>query len=308
MRVGRTVRAVAAPLLIGVAVTASVPGLISIRVHRGDTLSALARQHHTTVATLIALNHLPGNGNLIFAGQLLKVPGSAVQPGNARTASRTAAYTVRAGDTLSGIAVARHTTLDWLRAHNRLDRRSLVFIGQRLVVPAPASSRPAPGSTFAGRTYPPEVVAAAARHRAALAARPAPSRSAVRELIRATASRYGVDPALALAVAQQESGLQQRVVSPADAIGAMQVLPATADFVGSYVAHRRLDPLRAADNVTAGVGLLSVLTKTASADKAVAGYYQGLASVQRNGMYPDTKTYVRNILALRKSYASGTRH
>lgn len=308
MRVGPTVRAVAAPLLIGVAVTASVPGLISIRVHRGDTLSALARQHNTTVAMLVALNHLPGNGNLIFAGQLLKVPGSAAQHGNARTANRTASYTVRAGDTLSAVAAARHTTLAWLRAHNRLDRRSLIFVGQRLVVPASAPSQRSPGSTFAGRTYPPEVVAAAARHRATLAARPAPSRSAVRALIRSTASRYGVDPALALAVAHQESGFQQRVVSPADAIGTMQVLPATADFVGSYVAHRRLDPLRATDNVTAGVGLLSVLSKAASADKAVAGYYQGLASVQRNGMYPDTKTYVSSVLALRKSYASGTRH
>lgn len=307
MRLGRTVRAVAAPLLIGVAVTASVPGLISIRVHRGDTLSALAREHHTTVAMLVALNHLPGSGDLIFSGQLLKVPGSPVQRGNARTTSRTGSYTVRAGDTLSGIAVARHTTLGWLREHNRLDRRLLVFIGQRLTVPAPASRRPVPGSTFAGRTYAPVVVASAARHRATLADRRVPSRATVRELIRGTAKRYGVDPALALAVAHQESGFQQRVVSPADAIGTMQVLPTTADFVGSYVAHRRLDPLRAADNITAGVGLLSVLTKAAPVDKAVAGYYQGLGSVQRNGMYPDTKTYVASILALRTSYAAGTR-
>jgi soluble lytic murein transglycosylase-like protein len=304
----RTLRGLAAPLLIGAVVTASVPGVISIRVHRGDTLSAIARQHHTTVSMLVALNHLPGHGDLIYAGQLLTVPGGTAGRRGAAHGASTATYTVRAGDTLSAVAAARHTSLAWLRQHNRLDRRSVIYIGQRLAVPAPARpARRSSANTFAGRTYSPGVVASAARHRAALAARRAPSRSSVRALIRSTARRYGVDPALALAVAHQESGFQQRVVSPADAIGAMQVLPATAQFVSKYVAHRRLDPLRAADNVTAGVGLLKVLTRAAPVDKAVAGYYQGLGSVQRNGMYADTKTYVAGILALRKHYAA-TRH
>ena len=304
MRVRRTVRALTAPLLIGAAVTASVPGLISIRVHRGDTLSALAREHSTTVATLVALNHLPGRGDLIYAGQLLKVPAQAARRSGAGR-SGTGSYTVRAGDTLNAIAIARHTTLAWLRQHNRLDRRSLLFPGQRLTVPGSAPSRPP--STFAGRRYPPAVVASAARHQAILARRVAPARSTVRALIRSTAKRYGVNPALAQAIAHYESGFQQRVVSPADAIGAMQVLPSTADFVGKYVVHRRLDPLRTADNVTAGVGLLRVLTRASPLDKAIAGYYQGLASVRRNGMYADTKNYVRGILALRKSYAAGSR-
>ena len=32
---------------------------------------------------------------------------------------------------------------------------------------------------------------------------------------------------------------------------------------------------------------------------AAAGYYQGLASVQRIGMLPETRRYVANVLALR---------
>lgn len=309
MAVRTTARALAAPLVIGAVLTASVPGVISIRIHRGDTLSAIAQRHNTTVPLLVALNRLPARGNLIYAGQLIKVPGAASRPTSSRERGSAGAYTVRAGDTLSGVATARRTTLAWLRAHNRLDRGSVIYVGQRLVVPQArsAATRRTAANTFAGRTYPPEVVASAARHRAALAGRRAPSRSAIRALIRATARQHGVDPALALAVAAQESGFQQRVVSPADAIGAMQVLPSTADFVSRYVVHRRLDPLRAADNVTAGIGLLKVLTKAAPLDKAVAGYYQGLASVRGNGMYPDTKIYVRNILTLRTSYLTGTR-
>jgi soluble lytic murein transglycosylase-like protein len=148
------------------------------------------------------------------------------------------------------------------------------------------------------RHYPTSVTAAAARHRARLAHRRLPSRITVRLLIRRTAREVGLDPALALAVAQQESGFQQRVVSPADAIGVMQVLPATGRWL-STVVGRPLDLLDTEDNVLAGVVLLAVLTRAAPAHLAVAGYYQGLASVRRNGMYPDTRRYVANVLDLR---------
>lgn len=42
-------------------------------VRRGDTLSRIAEDYHTTVSRLIVLNHLPDNGNLIYPGQTLKV-------------------------------------------------------------------------------------------------------------------------------------------------------------------------------------------------------------------------------------------
>jgi soluble lytic murein transglycosylase-like protein len=111
-----------------------------------------------------------------------------------------------------------------------------------------------------------------------------------------------VDPALALAVAQQESGFRQDVVSWADAIGVMQVLPSTGRWVSRAVVGRPLDLLRTRDNIIAGVSLLRVLTNAAPLPQAVAGYYQGLASVRRNGMYADTRAYVRNVLALRQRW------
>ena len=67
-------RTVALPLVLAAVVTASASGITLIRVHPGDTLSAIAERYHTTVAHLVALNHLPGNGDLIYAGQTLRVP------------------------------------------------------------------------------------------------------------------------------------------------------------------------------------------------------------------------------------------
>ena len=126
----------------------------------------------------------------------------------------------------------------------------------------------------------------------------------MRTLIITTAKRYGVDPELALAVSWQESGWKQRVVSPANAIGAMQVIPSTGRFSSSIVG-RDLDLLKAQDNVTAGVVLLDRLTGAAQLDIAVAGYYQGLGGVKKNGMYPDTKQYVKNVLRIKAQFEKG---
>jgi soluble lytic murein transglycosylase-like protein len=113
-----------------------------------------------------------------------------------------------------------------------------------------------------------------------------------------------VDPELALAVSWQESGWKQRVVSPANAIGTMQVIPSTGKFASSLVG-RKLDLLKPQDNVTAGVVLLNRLASAAKLDIAVAGYYQGLGGVRRNGMYPDTKQYVKSVLRLKGQFEKG---
>jgi soluble lytic murein transglycosylase-like protein len=131
-----------------------------------------------------------------------------------------------------------------------------------------------------------------------------PSPAGVARIIRGTAHRWGVDPRLALAVAWQESGFNQRWVSPTGAVGAMQVEPYTGAFVSTYLVHRRLNLYDARDNATAGVALLSVLLRETHGNqrKAVAGYYQGLASVRARGMFADTKNYVANVLALRNRF------
>jgi soluble lytic murein transglycosylase-like protein len=87
----------------------------------------------------------------------------------------------------------------------------------------------------------------------------------------------------------------------ANAIGVMQVIPSTGRWMET-VLDRKLDLLDVDDNILAGVGLLRFLTDAAPLKQAVAGYYQGLGSVQRNGMYADTKRYVSNVLSIRERY------
>jgi soluble lytic murein transglycosylase-like protein len=126
----------------------------------------------------------------------------------------------------------------------------------------------------------------------------------VRRTIVTTARHHGVNPDLALAISWQESGWQQRRVSSAQALGAMQVLPSTARWMSTYVG-KRLNPRDLQHNVTAGVVLIKVLRSQARRKVAVAGYYQGLAGVRRHGMYRDTKRYVANVVALQERIAGG---
>ncbi len=126
----------------------------------------------------------------------------------------------------------------------------------------------------------------------------------MRRIIENTARRWGVDPELALAISWQEAGWQMHHVSYADAVGAMQVVPATGEWMSGIVGRelRLTDPH---DNITAGVALLKVLTDSAPRRQAIAGYYQGLAGVRAHGMYDDTKRYVANVLALQHRFEQG---
>ena len=67
---------------------------------------------------------------------------------------------------------------------------------------------------------------------------------------------------------------------------------------------RRLNLLNTQDNITAGVAFLDYLWRLTDGNvrRTLAGYYQGLQSVSDNGMYPSTKTYIANILALRDRF------
>jgi LysM repeat protein len=295
---------VAVPLLLAALVTAGSPGWGHYTIRRGDTLESIAKRYHTTVSRLVEVNGLPGNGDLIYAGESLRVPA-----GKRTSASRTVTirrhHRVVAGDSLIKIAKKYGVRPAVIARANRLPSSLIVRLGDTLVIPVTrkvaSSSARSSTNSFAGRTYASSVVSAAARNRAILANRRVPSRDAMRALIVSTAKANGVDPSLALAISWQESGFNMRRVSVANAIGAMQVIPSTGDWISSVIG-RRLDLLKPRDNVTAGVVLLRVLTKSASLRTAVAGYYQGLKSVREHGMYRDTKAYVANILALRKRF------
>lgn len=293
------VRVVGIPVAFAVLATASAPGWTTYKVKRGDTLSEIAQRFDVSVARLVDVNDLPGRGDLIHAGAVLRIPGHKPDRGPKTTKTVLVAHKVVLGDTLSGLARRYGTSQERIARANRLDS-DVIRLGETLKIPVRKKVRLE--NTFAGRTYPDEVVRAAARNRALLAKRDVPDRAATRKLVVRTAKALGVDPALALAVAWQESGWNQRAVSVANAIGVMQVIPSTGRWMET-VLDRRLDLLDVEDNILAGVGLLRFLTDAAPLRQAVAGYYQGLSSVRRNGPYPDTQRYVANVLSLRERFA-----
>ena len=281
-------------------------------VRSGDTMEGIAQRHRVTLRQLVRAN--PGvSTRMIFPGQRLTIPGGVAT--KTRSAARAAAaptrtHAVRPGETMTSIAAAHGISLGRLLAANRGMDPDLLFVGQRVTVPGTAKatsagvpSRPpsaTSANTFAGYTYPPATVRAAAANRARLARMAVPTRTQTAALIRQVAVRHGVDPRLALAVAYQESGWNQRAVSVANAVGTMQVIPASGTWA-SQLAGRRLDLLDTRDNITAGVLILRALQSSAtSREEAIAGYYQGLRSVRTQGMYADTKGYVRTVLALYK--------
>jgi N-acetylmuramoyl-L-alanine amidase len=310
-KVLRVLSGLAVPVLAAAVITAGSPGFGAYKVKQGDTLSRIAGRYGTSVKTLVALNQLPGNGNAIYAGEILRVPAKGSTTRTAQPAKRSqlgrVTYVVKRGDTVSKIAKRFKCSQANLLAANGLRSGDRIYAGKSLQVPVklhPKKAKARTDNTFAGRTYADHIVAQANRNRAILKKRKLPTRTQMRSLIVTTSKRYGVDPQLALAVSWQESGWKQRVVSPANAIGAMQVIPSTGKFASSIVG-RRLDLLEPQDNVTAGVVLLSRLTGAARLDLAVAGYYQGLGGVKKNGVYPDTKLYVQNVLRIKAQLERG---
>jgi len=109
----------------------------------------------------------------------------------------------------------------------------------------------------------------------------------------AAAQRYGVPPALALAVMHQESKGRQSAVSPKGATGLMQLMEGTARDLGVD----RMDPLQ---NIDGGVRYLAQqLKQFGTVPLALAAYNAGPGRVQQyKGIPPfqETQNYVRTIM------------
>jgi LysM repeat protein len=270
-------------------------------VRSGDTLGSIAAHYKVSLATLYSLNEISRTA-YIQVGQQIKVPAPAARAtakASTSIAITTTALTVRSGDTIGAIAARQGVSQASLLKANGLTSRSILQIGQTLKVVTTVNKVADSANTFAGRTYSDQIVGAAAANRFYLAQQSVPSRMETKALIESTAQRQGIDPSLALAISWQESGWNQRQVSVANAIGVMQVLPSSGVWASDLSGHK-LNLLDTQDNITAGMVILRSLTRSAhSEQEAIAGYYQGLYSVQHNGIYPDTKVYVESILALK---------
>ncbi|SJN27864.1 Membrane-bound lytic murein transglycosylase D precursor [Micrococcus lylae] len=292
-------------------------------VRRNDGWWIIAQRTGSTMAALQKANGMSATTTL-HPGMVLKVPGAAssapaeqADPAPTRSAGRSTAlertgstsgeavrYTVVAGDSPWRVAQKFGISVKRLRDLNGLSVDSPMYVGDVLVVDdgSPKSSAPAPqhrpiGNTFLHYTYPEHVTASANENYARLQAAPAPSPAETQQLIRETARSMGVDPRLALAHAYTESHFQHRSVSPANAIGTMQVIPVAGEFASQLVG-RELNLLDPQDNVTAGVAIIRYMQEnTPTRDLGIGAYYQGHGSVMRHGLKPDTAAYVARVKA-----------
>ncbi len=221
-------------------------------------------------------------------------------------------YVVQPGDTLSAIAARAGMSLGQLAAVNGLDPAAPLLAGSvlRLSATGTGAAAPTPVATpvDTGSAASSQPVGAAAEGSAVNPPYPTPTTVTPSE-VGSIAAANGVPPALADAIAYQESGFNNGAVSTADARGVMQILPGTWNWIQQTLVPGAspLAPASASDNVRGGVLLLrSLLDATGgNAALAAAGYYQGLPSVEANGMYPSTQQYVNNVLALQQRFNGG---
>lgn len=291
----------------------AAPAAHAHRVHTvapGDTLWSIAANANMTTRTVALFNGLHENSHVVL-GTAIKVPsvsegqaalraagivpagsGAGVNVAPARPSSQAprplGAYVVRAGDTLSGLAAQTGVPTAQMAYMNGLPPTAQLLTGTVIKLPTGA---PAPANAA---TPPPPT-------RVVPAAPPVPTQGRLSAAeIKALAAQHGAPASLAAAIAWQESGFNNAMVSSANARGIMQVMPGTWDWVNRNLATTPLNPQSAADNVRAGALYLAQLMRQTGGDRrlAAAAYYQGLSSVRARGMFDDTKRYVDNVLAL----------
>jgi soluble lytic murein transglycosylase-like protein len=192
-------------------------------------------------------------------------------------------YVVRSGDSLSSIAGRQNTTVSALAKANKLKFTSPLRIGQSLSLPKVELHGP--------KSLP-------ARLRAN------PKRLAVRKHTAKWAKANDIPQDLLEATLWQESGFDQSKVSSTGAIGVGQIMPDTAGFIEKELIGVDLNPRNTENNVRMSARYLRYLLKAnnSNSTKALHAYYQGMGSIQDNGLYDDTIKYARNVQALRKHF------
>jgi soluble lytic murein transglycosylase-like protein len=250
-------------------------------------------------------------------------------------ASANYAHVVQPGETLTSVAAVDGLSIDAIARANGISPMAQLIAGQTLWIPPRTAARSATGSstdadedadvdqatTSATSTTSTTTAAAATTGSAtttsaaqtgshaptsASGAVPTAERVSSGE-IAGVADANAVPAALAEAIAWQESGWNNDEVSSIGAVGVMQIVPKTWVWIDRFLTPA--DPLQtasAADNIRAGVLLLRQLLSLTGGNQqlAVAGYFQGLASIKRFGMYPSTRHYVANVMALAQRFGA----
>lgn len=216
-------------------------------------------------------------------------------------------YVVQPGDSLWAIAQRSGVSVQALAAVNGMRMTDILPIGRHLSIPghgqattvSSASTSAGSAASSAGgssRTFC-QTFRSSGGPYGVLPAQlnSSPSRLALRPYFVRWANAYGVSPALLEAIAWQESGWQQGVVSSANAVGIGQLLPSTA----SFVAGNQLQITVASDNIEMMARYVAYLAShTSGTCEVIAGYYQGLANLSAYGVLGESEPYVASVEAL----------
>ncbi len=143
-----------------------------------------------------------------------------------------------------------------------------------------------------------------------------------REIIAHVAERYGLDPFLVAAVVKAESGYDPAALSPAGAVGLMQLMPDTAEWVtslGSWQGSPEPELTDPADNLELGTCYLEFLTGSFGGEirPALAAYNAGQGVVGEwveaaggeeefeltDIPYPETRAFVERVEHYRELYS-----
>ncbi|MFC3039855.1 LysM peptidoglycan-binding domain-containing protein [Virgibacillus xinjiangensis] len=113
----------------------------SYKVQSGDTLWNISQQYNTSVSQLKSINNL--SSNIIYPNQVIETSSNSNSSSNSNTSSNTSTntttYTVKSGDTLSGIASKHNISLSNLRNWNDISGH-LIYPGDKLTVSKSGSS------------------------------------------------------------------------------------------------------------------------------------------------------------------------
>jgi soluble lytic murein transglycosylase-like protein len=252
-----------------------------------------------------------------------------------------AAYTVKPGDTLSGIAARLGVSTGQLARANGISDPDRLYAGASLALPGGgAASAPArthvvvegDNLTTIARRYGVTVTELARANRldvrrllrlgtklavpvpAAKRGYPAkllasPARLALVPHFVRWSKANGLPPDLVMATTWLESGWQNGAVSSVGALGIGQLMPGTVKFVRhELIGIDWLDPRIPEHNIRMSARYLRFLLQRAGGDvrQALAGYYQGPGSVSRVGALPQTVTYVDAVLSLRRLFTASS--
>jgi murein DD-endopeptidase MepM/ murein hydrolase activator NlpD len=201
-------------------------------------------------------------------------------------------YTVRTGDTASGIASRFGVSVGALVSANHLADANRILIGQHLVIPSGSFAGPVSGPA----SFPRRLLA----H---------PERLALLPSFRHWAPASIVPTGLLEAMAWMESGWQRDVVSSTGAIGVGQLEPSTVPFVCRQILGLgyNLNPRDPDANIRMSAAYLGLLIRQTGGDVSMAlgSYYQGLASMRSRGPLLMTRIYISDVRGLWSMFGAG---